>query len=157
MALAGNRELTTWWVNQNIAHAEEREGAVLWASKTDRRGRHLRHHAALLDVHPGDRVLHYARGKLRGVSVIAEAAVEAPRPYRHVDRELNDEGYLVRVLYRALGRTIDRDAIPLEWRVRESGAFTARGWARRGYLFPLSSAFISELEGAFPEIGEASR
>jgi hypothetical protein len=142
-----------WWVNQGTHYREERDGGYVWAPLADRNGRPMRHWESLREASPGELVLSYANGRLRGVGTIESDAVEAPRPAELGD-DWEEEGLMVKVRYSELPESISLDDIPVAWRLEQGAPFDKRGVVQqKGYFFALGPAFVGRLAARFPQLG----
>ncbi|HEY2052508.1 MAG TPA: EVE domain-containing protein [Solirubrobacterales bacterium] len=142
-----------WWVNQGSHYREERDGGYLWAPLADRNGRPMRHWQSLRQANPGELVLNYANGRIRGVGTVEEPAIEEARPEELADAwERN--GLMVKVRYSELSESISLDDIPVDWRLNQGPPFDRKGAVQqKGYFFELKSTFVEQLAARFPQLG----
>jgi 5-methylcytosine-specific restriction protein B len=144
--------LRYWWVNQgDTFKAELREG-ILWAPLKSRNGRPVSHHVTMADVEVGDVVVHNAGSRIRALSSVAAAAVEARRPASLPAERWSQDGRLLRTLYRVAVVPPRVDDIPVDARAAEpkpGAAFDKRGRANTGYLFRLSTDLGRWIEAEF--------
>ena len=133
-------EPATWWVNQGTTFDQERAGGYVWAPQRGEGGRVFAHHAAVARLRAGDIVFHYAKGVVRAVGVVREAAREETRPSELPEDQWEADGYLARVEYHDAPTPIALEEIPAEWRNQDAGPFTRHGGVKQGYLFDLSTA-----------------
>jgi 5-methylcytosine-specific restriction protein B len=145
---------SVWWVNQGASFRRASEGGYLWAPKVDRQGRGRRDWDALTEVRPGDVVLNYADGKIRGVSSVERQAYDSSRPAPEDAASWENDGRRLDVVFRALADPIALADIPVDWRVAEpNGPFDRNGRVKQGYLFALSDDFTTRMVQRFPELG----
>lgn len=144
---------TVWWVNQGAHYREERDGGYLWAPLADRNGRPMRHWDSLRQANPGELVLNYANGRIRGVATVEETAIEEGRPEELAD-VWEDDGLMVRVSYTELSESISLDDIPVDWRLEQGPPFDRKGAVQqKGYFFELTPTFVDRLAERFPQLG----
>ena len=145
-----------WWVNQGKTWAAEHAGGYLFAPvRNAKTGREIVHWKSMADVRVGDRIIHFANGRVRAVSVVAAEAVIADRPAELGER-WEPEGYLVRATYTELSPHVSLSSIPVEVRraAPRDRPFDVNGKVKEGYLWPVSDALATELARANPAIGE---
>jgi hypothetical protein len=150
LAFRGESRVNCWWVNQGATFAQESEGGYVWAPQKNSAGNALYHWANVSKLRTGQKILHYANGQIRALGIVAEDAVDAPRPDELPAEPWEADGRLAKVLYRMLDKPIGLNQIPEEWRSAELNPFQAGGGVRQGYMFPLSDAFCRKLQEAFP-------
>lgn len=98
----GGLERQYWWVSQGYNHDLAIEQGTLWS--LPKKGRVLPDRQLLLEMQPGDVVLHYADQYLRAVSVVSKPWRPSPRPEGYRMRPGDgDEGWLVEVDVRVRG------------------------------------------------------
>jgi len=88
---------------------------------------------------PGDLVLHYANGAIRGFSVVIAPTRAKHRPYD--GGTWNNEGRVLDVDYAPMDVPIALNQVPLAARLREPkphAAFTRAGRVNQGYFYPLT-------------------
>jgi hypothetical protein len=145
---------SVWWVNQGASFRRATEGGYLWAPKVDRQGHSRRDWDALTEVRRGDVVLHYADGKIRGVSTVERQAYDSSRPAPENAASWENNGRRIEVAFRALRGPIALADIPVHLRVAEQGGpFDRNGGVKQGYLFALSDEFTTRMAQRFPELG----
>jgi hypothetical protein len=141
-----------WWVNQGRTFATEREQGFMWAPKVARDGSVREFWRAMEDASIGDLILHYSDGAVRAVSIVADEAIDAPRPgAAAADRDR--EGWLVATDYRDLPAPLLLNDIPIDARIAEGGPFDRDGRIIQGYFFPLSDSFVNELAREHSQLG----
>jgi 5-methylcytosine-specific restriction protein B len=142
-----------WWVNQGQTYAAERADGFMWAPLESKNGLALAHWDRLVDVRPGDFVVHYSSA-IRAISLVQAPAEEAPKPTSLKTDSWGKLGRLVRTEYRDLPQPIERTEIPLEWRQEEetAGPFTREGTVKQGYFFRLSPGFAGRMLQRFEEL-----
>lgn len=149
------KNINYWWVNQGKTHDNEKEGGFLWAPKQVKNGAALSHHIDLLKAEPGDIVFAYSNKSIRAICKVRETAVERAKPDSFSSAEWQTEGLLLNVDYSTLNPFIDKDDIPLEWRIAETGPFDRNGDVKQGYFYSVSKDFASKLfikfSNSFPE------
>ncbi|MEV6812386.1 hypothetical protein [Micromonospora sp. NPDC051296] len=150
-----------WWVNQGKTYQQERKAGILWAPKAQENGIQPVHWQSMLDVRPGDVILHYAKG-IRALSVVAIAAVDAHRPGDLPQDTWDDDGRMIRTTYSEAAYAVGLDELQLDERLREpkAGPFDRAGKVKQGYLFPLSKtlgeAVMASFSDRFPALGVAA-
>jgi hypothetical protein len=135
--------MSYWWVNQGDSFEEARKLGALWAPLEDKSGHKQPSWDSLDLVKQGDLVFHFAKKKIRGLSLvtsesrIAEIRIRDRGQWQSLGREIEVEA-------QDFDFTIDLDEIPLELRVgSETGVetpFDKNGKVKQGYLFKLSQA-----------------
>ncbi|MGB2569279.1 hypothetical protein ACPFP2_12620 [Micromonospora citrea] len=161
MAEAKLGQTNYWWVNQGQTYNQERKAGILWAPKVQKNGVEPLHWQSMLDVRPGDVILHYAKG-VRAFSVVATAAVDAHRPGDLPKDMWDRDGRTVRTTYSEAAKAVALDELLLDDRLKEpqAGPFDRAGKVKQGYLFPLSKAFGESFTAAFgvrfPALGVAA-
>lgn len=127
-----------WWVNQGDSFEEARALGALWAPLEDKAGHKQPSWETLDQVKSGDVVLHFAKKKIRGISVvtgesrIAEIRIRDRGQWQDLGREIEVEA-------QDFDFTIDLEEIPSALRI-DSGSgietpFDANGKVKQGYLF----------------------
>ncbi|MET8197122.1 hypothetical protein ABZU22_25225 [Micromonospora sp. NPDC005222] len=160
MAEAKLGQTNYWWVNQGQTYQQERKAGILWAPKVQKNGVQPLHWQSMLDVRPGDMILHYAKG-VRALSVVATAAIDAHRPGDLPEDMWDRDGRMIRTIYSEAATAVARDELPLDERLKEppAGPFDRAGKVKQGYLFPLSKtfgeSFAATFGGRYPTSGVA--
>jgi MoxR-like ATPase len=139
----------TWWVNQGATFDKEHAGGYVWAPQTSEGGRALTHHVNVSRLRRGDLIVHYARGMVRAIGLVSEAAREEPRPAELPTDMWAREGYLAPVEYLDAPTPIALEEIPTAWRLGGAGPFTRHGGVKQGYLFPLDRDFLRRFAAEF--------
>ncbi|WLS43264.1 HNH endonuclease signature motif containing protein [Micromonospora profundi] len=139
-----------WWVNQGQTYQQERKAGILWAPKVQKNGIQPLHWQSMLEVRPGDVILHYAKG-VRALSVVAAAAVDAHRPGDLPEDVWDRDGRMIRAAYGEAANAVTLDELPLDERLKEpqAGPFDRVGNVKQGYLFSLSKTFGEMFTAAF--------
>jgi len=140
--------MSFWWVNQGATFEEAKDLGILWAPEEDKSGNKQPSWETLLRVRKDDVVFHFAKKKLRGISVaesqsrIAEIRIRDKGQWKELGREIE-------VSPQDFDFTIDLEDIPMALRVgAEKGVdtpFDKRGKVKQGYLYGVSNdvaAFI---------------
>ena len=140
--------MSFWWVNQGATFEEAKDLGILWAPEEDKSGNKQPSWETLLRVRKDDVVFHFAKKKLRGISVaesqsrIAEIRIRDKGQWKELGREIE-------VSPQDFDFTIDLEDIPIALRVgAEKGVdtpFDKRGKVKQGYLYGVSNdvaAFI---------------
>ncbi|MCU1408493.1 MAG: hypothetical protein JWM23_573 [Microbacteriaceae bacterium] len=129
----------TWWVNQGrsaqLGHAYD----IVWAPMFAEDGIRISSWGRMDEASSGDMLLHYARGAVRGFSVILGSARPSPRPY--TSETWNDDGRILDVDFAPLDTPIWLQSIPQALREGEPkphAAFNASGGVNQGYFYPVS-------------------
>ena len=128
-----------WWASQNKNYATAIEQGTLWSCETSK-GLRRRDRIALHDLKVGDFVFHYAHSRIRAVSQVTEAWIDAARPpgYPKIRAEDLDVGWLVRVepIATELNLSWQRAAELIE--LGHGGPLSVKGVPAQKYLSPLS-------------------
>jgi len=140
-----------WWVNQGKTHHEEKEGSFLWVPQKSQRDTIMHHHIRLLEAHEGDIVFCYSEKEVKSVGIVTKEAIEAPKPSGIKSTEWQEDGYLLGLNYFDFVPAIQKDEIPLEWRIEERGPFNVKGDLNQGYFFNLSDHFVYQLFDLFED------
>ncbi|NOJ81831.1 HNH endonuclease [Myxococcus xanthus] len=69
-----------WWVNQKQTHRHEIAGGYLWSPKRKRNGARNQFYENMREASPGDVVLAYWDGAIRGYGVVQSYCYDCPRP-----------------------------------------------------------------------------
>ena len=132
----------TFFVFQNSTFDREYQGGYLWAPITNKTGDSFHHWDRLLDVHPGDVILHGYNGYIQAVSVARAACYDCAQP-----NELRTEDS-----WDMDGRRVDSDYIMLQHPIKTSdhiddiirlcntkyAPFNKYGTGNQGYLFEIN-------------------
>jgi MoxR-like ATPase len=121
----------------------------VWAPQRGQGGRIVGHHQIVAQLKPGDLVLHYAKGFVRAVGLVTEAARTAPRPAELPEGQWGREGYLATLTYHDAPTPIALEEIPASWRTEGGGPFTRHGGVKQGYMFAISTRFASRFGEEF--------
>ena len=133
---------TPFFVFQNSTFDREYQGGYLWAPVTNKTGDTFHHWDRLLDVHPGDIILHGYNGYIQAVSVARAACYDCVQPNELRTEDSWDMG----------GRRIDSDYIMLQNPIKTAdyiddiirlcntkyAPFNRNGTGNQGYLFELN-------------------
>jgi energy-coupling factor transporter ATP-binding protein EcfA2 len=138
-----------WWVNQGESYDQERARGYVFATKRAEDGRRLANHERLRDLRPGHVTFHYAEGEIRALGKVTSPAVEVDQRDDTPQPSGSGQSYRAGINYVELQRPIERNEIPLEWRVAETAVFEKTGKAKQQYLMPLSPAFVEKLVQQF--------
>lgn len=124
--------MAVWWVNQGATYALSLKQAMLWSPDSQSRP-HWRH---MHEAQVGDVVIHYARGAIRALGVVATDARNWPRP-EGFKKEWSGVGVMLRVDYQVLDNAIPIDDVPIELRSDQifEGPFTVKHGVKQGYLW----------------------
>lgn len=141
---------TFWWVNQGGSYEYEKNGNYIFAPLEDAGGGYPAHWSNVGKVKIGDFIFHYAKGTLRAVSKVLEAALETERPD---GTGKGEKGLLVKTDYNELPNPLPLTGIPESLRISEKGPFNVNGAVNQGYLFPLSMKFISKVKPLLQGLG----
>lgn len=139
-----------WWVNQNRSYVEESSGDYIWAPDSDVNGRSVAHYDSLLEVQPGDFILHYANDYVRAISVVTAQWIPSECPRPDDPTYGGRTGRIVNTQYSELQEPIhvsDANAVSLlPSRLRPFSRINNRnGRPREGYLFQYGEAAFIEL------------
>jgi putative restriction endonuclease len=91
-----------WWVNHKQTFRHEFEGGYIWSPKRKRDGARNRFYDFLREVTPGDVVLSYASGQVRGAGFARSYCYTCPRPaeFGHIGEVWDVVGWRVDVNFR---------------------------------------------------------
>ena len=156
---------SVWWVNQGQSYSRAVAGGYLWAPKRNKDGHTFVHWTNMARLQPGDRVIHYANGAVRAVSMVTARARDARRPDEEADSQWESDGLLVDVRPTVLPKPVMLASIPEAVRVPGLGPFTSTGGVKQGYLWELpetlADGFRTLFTASWPEgqvgAGEVSR
>ncbi len=144
-----------WWVNQGFSREFALSKPYLWAPKQTKSGRVLTHHKSVSELRTGDIVFNYAKGFLRGYSVVQDLPIESTYP----DDEKSYSGtigYLVNTEFHPFEDPLPLNVIPEGLRIPRHGPFDRTGGVRQGYLYRLSEAVVlwlaNRLAEEFPQL-----
>jgi hypothetical protein len=146
-----------WWVNQGTTNRAQRAGGYLWAPTRDRRGVEQKPYKNVMELLPGDIVLHYAQG-IRYVSRVTAPPAPAHRPNEFPADTWQEDGYRAELEYRNIEPPIELDEIPISWRLEEAQTspgprvFDRNGAVVLGYLYSLSELFSARMRDRFPQL-----
>jgi hypothetical protein len=132
----------TFYVFQGSTFDREYQGGYLWAPITNKSGDTFHHWNRLLDVRPGDVILHGYNGHVQAVSIARAACYDCIQP-----KELQTEDS-----WDLQGRRLDTDYIMLKTPIRTSNytediirlcntkyaPFNRMGTGNMGYLFEIN-------------------
>jgi hypothetical protein len=131
-----------WWVNQGDTFEQAKNLRILWAPRVNKLGRKEPSWETLLLVRKGDVIFHFAKKKLRGISVaesesrIAEIRIRDKGQWEDLGREIE-------VIPQNFDFTVDLEDIPMDLRVASKNGvgtpFDTGGKVKQGYLYGLSS------------------
>lgn len=141
--------VNAWWVNQGRSSKLGHGYAVVWAPLHSDSGKAVSSWDRMDCARPGDLVLHYANGAIRGFSVVVASARAKHRPYD--GGTWNNEGRILDVEYAPVDVPIPLNQVPLEARLREPkphAAFTRAGRVNQGYFYPLTFELAQVILGS---------
>lgn len=96
-----------WWVNQNQTYKAEIRGGFLWSPKTRADGARNQFYENMQTVQPGDIVFSFCDTAIKAIGVATGTAETAAKPdFGAHGGSWANEGWLVRVEYKELERTI---------------------------------------------------
>jgi hypothetical protein len=149
---ATRRPRAVWWVNQDATYDPSRAGGFIWAPKRDKRGPGWGHRRRPQELQPGDLVVHYADSRIRAISRVQAAAVDARTPFQNKQRKV--DGWRVDVEYFELG---DR-GIPIKRAIQlfkpdelddldelDDGPFADRRGVKHGFLWRFSPVGLQRI------------
>ena len=142
----------TYFVFQNSTFHRELQGGYLWAPITNKSGNTFHHWDRLLDVHPGDIILHGYNGHIQAVSIARSACYDCVQP-----KELRTEDS-----WDLEGRRIDSEYILLQHSIKtldyvddiirlcnkKYSPFNKHGTGNQGYLFEINRQMAKIFLGA---------
>lgn len=144
-----------WWVNQGSAYAAERDGGYLWAGQKSSDGRNLPHHSNVMNLKPGQTIIHYANSEIVAIGTVADNPRRADRADFADPHSASDVGYLCAVDYRELTAPISEFPDSLT----TAKPFAADRRARQGYLFRIEDSktldVLAFLNERIPDLFEA--
>ncbi|WP_050615531.1 McrB family protein [Bacillus testis] len=146
-----NKPIQFWWVNQGKTHQQEKEGGYLWAPQQSKQGRPLSHHIDLKKANVGDVVFCYSDSAIRAIGIVKKKAIESAKPSEIANHDWQEQGYLVELEYHVLDPILQKNDIPIEWRIEETGPFDVNGNVKQGYFFTVSESFVNLLFPRFQE------
>lgn len=131
-----------FFVFQNSTFDRECQGGYLWAPVTNKTGDTFHHWDRLLDVHPGDIILHGYNGYVQAVSIARAACYNCLQP-----KELRTEDS-----WDLDGRRVDSDYVMLQHPIKTAdyvddivrlcntkyAPFNKNGTGNQGYLFEIN-------------------
>jgi hypothetical protein len=129
----------TWWVNQGRSGQLGHDYDVVWAPLYAENGKTISSWDSMDRAAAGDLLVHYARGAVRGFSVVLGSTRAAPRPFAVGD--WNEAGRILDVEFAPLDIPVTLSEIPLHLRLAEPkphAAFTINGEVNQGYFYPVS-------------------
>jgi hypothetical protein len=148
-----------WWVNQGSTFEEAKNLRILWAPRANKLGHKQASWETLLLVRKGDVIFHFAKKKLRGISM-AETESRVAEIRIRDKGQWEDLGLEIEVLPQNFDFTIDLDEIPVDLRMAAGHGvgtpFDAAGKVKQGYLYGLSrevAVFIFKRLGLVSETG----
>ena len=135
-----------WWVNQGDSYELARREEILQAPLEDSRGRTLVHWESLGDVSANDIIVHYYRGKIRGLSR-AKGPAEIGTYPQGSDREQERKGRVIDVDYFEFEDPISFDSVreDLSELGIEDSPFTESDDIKQGYLWRFSREGLAVL------------
>ncbi|MGQ0280014.1 HNH endonuclease [Sphingopyxis sp. Q841] len=88
-----------WWVNHKQTMRQEIAGGYLWSPVTEANGARSQFYDNLRHAAPGDLVLSYANGQVGRIGIIADFAINAPKPaeFGTIGAYWNSAGWLLPV------------------------------------------------------------
>ncbi|WP_225983592.1 MULTISPECIES: McrB family protein [Bacillaceae] len=134
-----------WWVNQGKNHKNEREKGYLWAPKTNKIGHKIEAYELLNSAKVGDLVICYSDKYIKSIGFVVKEAITATRPSIKAYDQWNEEGYYLKLNYFDMDKQIERNEIPLNWRINEGGPFNATGELKMRYFHPISEDFFKKV------------
>jgi hypothetical protein len=69
-----------WWVNHTKTFSDEINGGYVWSPKVNKDGGFNQTYLNLTLTRPGDKVISYARTKIRAIGVVSDKCREEPKP-----------------------------------------------------------------------------
>ncbi len=131
----------TFFVFQGTTYDRESHGGYIWAPITNKDGKRVFHWDSLLDIQPGDIILHCCDGYVQAVSTARGACYDCTQPLELSSEELWDRD----------GRRVDCDYITIRNAIKTSdfvddivrlcnvkyAPFDRNGSGNMGYLFEL--------------------
>jgi MoxR-like ATPase len=137
-----------WWVNQGGSIKNERKDGVLCAPARADSSRLIPHWERLMEIKPGDIILHYANGELLYASTSTASAVAENRPYGRFEK-VN----LVKVDYYELVPSIPLSQFSEELQELsiEDGPINVNGGVKEGYLWRLNPEALKIIQSSQPE------
>jgi len=142
----------TWWCNQDGSYQADFDSGTIWAPLISSNGQSLKHDKNVSEVEVGDRILHYAQGKVMAYSICRKSFIISPR--RNVSDEPDREGFLVEVEYFPYENPISfTDLTPNLKNLADEaeGPFDKNKNVKEGYLFSLTDDFASKFFQLYPE------
>ena len=92
-----------WWVNHNKSFIEENTHGYLWSAKTSKNNTYNQYYMNMRNVHPEDKIISYAKGKIQAIGTVIANAEESKSPYENT----NEIGWYVKVSWNNLNTAVD--------------------------------------------------
>ena len=140
-----------WWVNQGQTYAAESTGGYIWAPQQARNNVPLKHHTAVASVAAGDRLIHYAGGKIQAIGLATSNGHDSNRPSELPGEAWNAAGFRADVEYITLDAPIRLAELDAGVRSGSGGPFNSLGGVNQGYLYPLPERVRSHLMSQFKD------
>jgi len=100
--------MSSWWVNHKQTFRHEFQGGYLWSPKRRRDGGRNIFYDFMRLVRPGDTVISYADGEIKGIGLAKSYCYTSPRPdeFGHIGEVWDGIGWRVDVGFVAAARTV---------------------------------------------------
>lgn len=88
-----------WWVNHKQTHKQEINGGYIWSPKKNANGATNYSYENMPKTAVGDVVFSFAEAKIKGIGLVSDYCVSAPKPdeFGNVGDNWDDVGWLVKV------------------------------------------------------------
>lgn len=143
-----NENRSYWWVNQGKSYVAETTGGYLWAPQKMKNGKTISHHRDLVNAQVGDVVFAYSTGEIKSVGIVTENTVEEERPSELSEESWDNQGYMTKVDYHNLNKTIQKEEISESLRTNEQ-PFDRNTNVKQGYFFSVSNNFAQKIYSQF--------
>lgn len=141
----GNERLY-FYVFQGTSYEVEKTGGYIWAPIENELGQSMHHWDRMLDVRPGDIVLHGVDGSVAAISIVKGKAYPAQRPLSHGDDQWIQYGRKVDLEYHLLRRplpTKDFSDDIKRFSTEKYSPFNVNGSGNMGYLFNINAELVT--------------
>lgn len=131
-----------WWVNQGNTYKTSRDLGILWAPV-----RRLIHWDRMLELKPGDVVVHYAGGHVRAIGRVIAPARDWTKPSAFPG-SWDGRGRMAVVEYKELAAPMALVSIPEKLRLQQGGPgpFDKNLAVKVGYLWPIDQPLLRAIE-----------
>jgi putative restriction endonuclease len=128
-------------VFQGDTYEEELKLNCLWAPISNKAGNKVHHHSRLLDLKPGDQVIHLKKQSIMAISSVLGRAYNSELPFEFNRQALNGNGMRVDLKITELDEPIPTNEIMgkiHDYLPKKYSPFNKNGSGNQGYLFPIN-------------------